>query len=308
MNDHELLEQELNSLGDELRTLHQSATATKIPAREIAGAQCPGFRIEERQSTVLVWVDPKTFLPAYAERSYSAAFLERDHDVQQVGETYDDMKFDEPLADELFSAVPPAGFAVTIVGTPPADRKAIVTEPFVVTPNVGAGPLKFGMSKAEIIRLLGKPDSENIHVPKVTVTDDTSEVDGIKRPAGASLVVLTELHTMRYNGLGIRLTVEAEDGLRGIQCLGQDSLGLVGRTFRGATDKGIQIDSSAQDVVNAYGAADKKPYGQSLSYNQLHLEFFLTEQMTVRVINLSDSHEHRLRFEWRTPREVGSER
>ena len=69
MNDHELLEQELNSLGDELRTLHQSATATKIPAREIAGAQCPGFRIEERQSTVLVWVDPKTFLPAYAERS-----------------------------------------------------------------------------------------------------------------------------------------------------------------------------------------------------------------------------------------------
>ncbi len=291
-----------------LRTLHESAKAIKIPSKEIAGTQCPGFRIEERESTLLVWVDPRTFLPAYAERTYSAAILERDRDVQEVVETYDNMQFDEPLADELFSVVPPAGFAVTTVGTAPADRKAIIAEPFVVTPNVGAGPLKFGMSRAEIIRLLGKPDSENIHVPNFTVTDDTSEVDGIERPDGASLVVLTELHTMRYNGLGLWLTVEVTEGLRGIQCLGQDSLGLEGRTFSGATDKGIRIGSSAQDVVTAYGAADKKLSNHTLSYDQLHLEISLKDQMTVRAISLSDSYKHRLRFEWRLPEEAGSER
>ena len=291
-----------------LRTLHESAKASKIPSKEIAGAQCLGFRIEERQSTLLVWVDPRTLLPAYAERSYSAAILERDRDVQQVVETYDKMKFDDLLADDLFSVVPPADFTVTTVGTAPADRKTIVTERLVVTPNVGAGPLRFGMSMAEIVRLLGKPDSEDIHVPDVPVSDDTVEVDGIERPAGASLIVLTELHVLGYNGLGIRLTVEADDGLRGIQCLGQDSLGPEGRTFQGATDKGIQIGSSAQDVLAAYGAADKKPSGQTLSYDGLNLQFGLTEQMTVRIINLSDSQEHRLRFEWRTPREVGSKR
>jgi hypothetical protein len=33
--------------------------------------------------------------------------------------------------------------------------------------------------------------------------------------------------------------------------------------------------------------------------DKLHLEFVLTERQTMRLINLSDAAEHRLRFEWK---------
>ncbi len=283
-----------------LRSLHESVAAVAIPAKEIRGVECPGFRIEERQSTLSVWVDRKTRLPVYAERSFSKALGEDDPDVLRFDEVYEDMKFDEPLADEMFSVVPPAGYAVTTIGTPPADRKEIFDQPLVATANVGVGPLKFSMPRAEIIHLLGKPDQETVHVPNLTVDDNTIQVDGQARPQGAALVVLTEFHTMNYDGLGFRLTVEAQDGLTGIQCFGQDSLGAQGRTFRGATAEGIRIGSSVQDVLKAYGKPDEQS-DQKLSYGPLHLKLALTERQTVRSISLSDADSHPLRFEWRVP-------
>jgi outer membrane lipoprotein-sorting protein len=288
-----------------LRTLHESVEAIKLPVREFEGVHCPGFRIEERDSTLLVWVDPETRLPRHAERSYAKALAADDGDVQEIVETYHDMRFDEPLADELFALTPPAGYAVTTVGTPPADRKQIFAEPPVATPNVGVGPLKFGMPRAEIVRLLGKPDAEDVHVPQFTVSDDTTRLDDKERPAGASLVVLTELHTLHYNALGLWLTVEAVEGLRGIACFGQERLGVEGQTFPGATDKGIRIGSSKTEVLEAYGQPDEVRFQEGvLSYARLHLEFTLTPEQTVGSINMSDSYEHRLRFEWRLPSEA----
>ena len=284
-----------------LRSLHESIKAITIPAKAIGGVQCPGFRIEERHSTLLVWVDPKSRLPVHAERSYAKALTEPNSDVLQADDTYDDMKFDEPLADEMFSVTPPAGYVVTIVGTPPADRKELFAEPLVVIPHVGAGPLKFGMSKAEILQQLGKPDQTEVHIPHIEVSDDTTDVDNRPRPPGAELVVLTELHVLTFKALGLRLTVEVDEGLRGIQCLGQDRIGPEGRTFRGATDKGVRIGSSAQDVVAAYGEPDKNPSSGVLSYGSLDVQFYLGEEQTVRTINVSDAGEHRLRFEWRVP-------
>lgn len=291
-----------------LRSLPQSVKAVKIATKEIGGIQCPGFRIEESASTLLVWVDPKTGLPVRADRSYAKAINEADRDVVSVTERYDDMRFDEPLADELFSVTPPDEYVVTTVGTPPANRQELFSMPLVLTPNVGVGPLKFGTSRAEILRLLGKPDSEDVRIPIVPITDKTSNVDGKERPPGASLVVLTKLHTLNYWGMGLTLTLEAEEGLRGIQCWGQDSVGAAGRTFRGATDKGIRIGSSAEDVRAAYGEPDENPADSnqkngSLKYHELHLVFGMTEKQTVRFINLSTPYEYRLRFEWRVPNE-----
>ncbi|HEY3964024.1 MAG TPA: sigma-70 family RNA polymerase sigma factor [Planctomycetaceae bacterium] len=283
-----------------LRSLHKSVAAVAIPTKEIRGVECPGFRIEERQSTLSVWVDRQSRLPVYAERSFFKALGADDPDVLQFDEMYEDMKFDEPIADEMFSVVPPAGYAVTTIGTPPADRKDLFAEPLIVTPNIGVGPLKFGMPRAEIIRLLGQPDEETFHVPNFTVSDDTDQVDDKVRPKGAALVVLTEFHFLHYDGLGFRLTVEARDGLTGIQCFGQDSLGPQGRTFRGATAEGIRVGSSVQDVLKAYGKPDEQS-DHELSYNPLHLKLALTERQTVRSISLSDADSHPLHFEWRVP-------
>lgn len=292
-----------------LRSLHRSADAFSIATKTIDGIDCPGFRIEERDATLLVWVNPTTHLPVRAERSYDKAINSAsDQDVVSVTERYDNMKFDEPLADELFSVTPPEGYVVTTEGTPPADRRELFSNPLVVTPNVGVGPLKFGASEEEIFRLLGKPNSESISVPNVPIDDKTSNVGGQERPAGASLVVLTKFHILNYPGLGLSLTVEANDGLVGIQCMGQDSLGATGRTFRGATDLGIRIGASEQEVIKAYGIPDEGPtYSEgtkgNLKYRDLHVEFVMNEERRVRVISLSDAVSRPLRFEWQVPKD-----
>ena len=291
-----------------LRSLHRAADAFRTATKTIDGIDCPGFRIEERDATLLVWVNPTTYLPVRAERSYAKALSPSDQDVVSVTERYDNMKFDEPLADEMFSVTPPVGYVVTTEGTPPVDRRELFSNPLVVTPNVGVGPLKFGASRDEILRILGKPDSESISVPSIPIDDKTSNVGGQERPPGASLVVLTKFHIFDYRGLGLTLTVEATDGLVGIQCIGQDSIGATGRTFRGATDKGIRIGASEQEIIEAYGKPDEVPtYSRgtkgNLKYRDLHMEFVMNEKRTVRVISLSDSASRPLRFEWQLPKD-----
>jgi|GEM_PF-3612128 len=286
-----------------LRSLHRSAEAVELAPRQIQGIACPGFRIEERLSTLLVWVDPKTKLPMYAERSFSPKLTGNDRDLIGVVDTFSELKFDVPLAEDLFALAPPAGWDLTTVGTPPADRKPLFAEPLVLTPNAGAGPLKFGMARAEIIRLLGAPDKEETQIPHVPVNKDTTEIDGQLRPPGATLVVLTKLHILRYNDLGLWLTVEATEGLRGIQCVSQARVGPEGRTFQGLTDKKIRIGATAQEVIKAYGEPSEKRAGNVWRYAGLHLDFILSEEQKVQEIHLSDAFEHRLQFEWRLPRE-----
>ena len=61
-------------------------------------------------------------------------------------------------------------------------------------------------------------------------------------------------------------------------------------------------------MLKAYGEPDENPSDSNqkngtVKYRALHLEFAMTEKQTVRFISLSDSYEHRLRFEWRVPKE-----
>ncbi len=43
-------------------------------------------------------------------------------------------------------------------------------------------PLQFGMSEDEVLELLGKPDEVITRVPQVPITDEVSDIDGVKRP------------------------------------------------------------------------------------------------------------------------------
>ncbi len=38
-----------------------------------------------------------------------------------------------------------------------------------------------------------------------------------------------------------------------------------------------------------------------LKYREHHLEFVMSQKRTVQFINISDSYEHQLRFEWQLP-------
>ncbi|MDR3638219.1 MAG: hypothetical protein P4L84_30725 [Isosphaeraceae bacterium] len=293
-----------------LRSLHTTAAAHAIAAKLIDGKPCPGFRIEEQHATLRVWVDRATQLPVLAERTMTLPNEvppTEDGAIRpgstQITQTYAAMKFDEPLPDDLFDVSPPAGFAVTTVGKPPADRRELFAEPLVLTPLRGVGPLHFGMPEVDVFQLLGKPDETEILKPAFPVNKDTSQIDDKPRPPGGQVVVLTEFHVLHYDGLGLRLTVEVRDGLTGIECISQARYGPSVRDFPGATDKKIRISSSEQEIRMAYGKPDSSVSPDVLAYSDLGLRFQLTEQRTVQSISAADGNARRLRFEWRVPPE-----
>ncbi len=68
-------------------------------------------RVSHRTTRIdsLGMVNPNTRLPISVERSYAKAITSADHEVVSVTDHYNDMKFDVPLTDELFSVTPPDG-------------------------------------------------------------------------------------------------------------------------------------------------------------------------------------------------------
>ena len=104
-----------------------------------------------------------------------------------------------------------------------------------VTPGVGIGPVKFGMSKDEVIKLFGKPDIDH----------------------GFAL---------DYYSKGFNLYLHrSSGGINCVTCLGKTS-GSEG--FKGATDKGIKMGATERQIYAAYGKpARRKVAGAEVKLN-----------------------------------------
>lgn len=214
----------------------QSKAVSELPAKEIEGKKLPGFRVErevshpmlkEKQTVKLnVWVDPRTKLPVQIEELFpDPENLEK----LRVTVVMDQFKFDEPLDQALFSFDPPEGYAVQSFGAekllPPIEDKTL-QQP-VLTPKVGLGPVKFGMSREEVEKLLGKPEKV---IPM-----------GMN---GASI---------EYYSRGYGMHVSDILGVSTISATSQTFTAIQVRTFAGQTDKGIKIGATEQAVREAYG-------------------------------------------------------
>lgn len=294
---------------EQLRTFGKSFKAVSLDKRTIDGELCAGFRIEQPTATLFVWVSPKTDLPSRVERIVE---IKEGANAPLVStETFEDIVFDEPLNDELFSLVPPAGYAVTESGKPRASLAEVFREKLMIVPKVGIGPLQFGMSEDEVLELLGKPDEVITRVPQVPITDEVSDIDGVKRPHGAELVVLTQLKFFTYTGLGISLTFETSQGLGGITCRRQIPI-TSEVSFPGQTPEGISLGSTSDEIIAAYGEPDgirhpdgstKPPRKENTTwqYEKLGYVFSLDKDGKVSSIGIGDGKPNRLRFEWRVP-------
>ncbi|HUG18377.1 MAG TPA: hypothetical protein VMM56_05330, partial [Planctomycetaceae bacterium] len=157
------------NLYDFLRGI-QARAVSNLPAKSLDGKQCPGFLVqhevahpwsEEKLAIELsVWVDPESKLPVRIEEH--RRYKEDDQEISaQV--VMDQFVFDAPLDQKLFSFDPPEGYKVQSYGTAklsPPNEDDEIQKP-VLTPNVGLGPVKFGMLADEVKKLLGEPDEEN---------------------------------------------------------------------------------------------------------------------------------------------------
>ena len=142
---------------------------------------------------------------------------------------------------------------VLISCTKKADEEASVDE-LIIEPLVGIGPVKFGMSKEEVIKHFGSPD-------KVLV-------DG------------TMFNYVSSRGLSFK--VDSELGMQEISCWSEGMLPSHITTFAGRTKEGIEIGVSEEEIVSAYGQPDRTSTSsngiiQNLHYDKLSSQFSLKE-------------------------------
>ena len=132
----------------------------------------------------------------------------------------------------------------------------------IIEPLVGIGPVRFGMSKDQVIEHFGRPD-------KVMAEG-------------------TKLNYVSSKGLGF--TVDSELGLQMIQCWSDNwptELPFAVTTFTGRTKEGIGIGATQEEIVAAYGQPDRtgtdsnKGVIQNLSYDKLRIKFSLWQDKLI---------------------------
>lgn len=135
-------------------------------------------------------------------------------------------------------------------------------EELIIEPLVGIGPVRFGMSKDQIIDHFGQPDQ--IFEGQVT-----------------------KLHYVPSRGLNF--AVDGELGLQEIGCWSEGMLPSRVTTFAGKTKEGIGIGASEQEIVAAYGqpdrtSTDSRGVIQNLHYDKLNAKFSLKEDKLMSMV------------------------
>jgi outer membrane lipoprotein-sorting protein len=233
-----------------------------LPEQAIGGKKAVGYRVRfgvgANKKEARVWVDPKTKLPVRIEQS------EKDQAGREIAQlACTDFVFDAPLDAALFRMTPPEGYKVVTMGTatalPPAPNEADKAAP-LVTPGVGIGPARFGMSKEEVIKVLGPPDS----IP----------------PEGKGIMLL-------YFSRGFQVDVTPKRGLVGIHCVTQKTFLTKVNDFRGKTKEGIAMGASEKMIEQAYGKPDSRttngPATTYLRYNNPDLQLTLFDDKLVGI-------------------------
>ena len=132
----------------------------------------------------------------------------------------------------------------------------------IIEPLVGIGPVRFGMSRDQIIEHFGQPDQ--IFEGQVT-----------------------KLHYVPSRGLNF--VVDAERGLQEIGCWSEGMLPSRVTTFAGTTKEGIGIGASEQEIVATYGqpdrtSTDSRGVIQTLHYDKLRARFSLKEDKLMSMV------------------------
>ncbi len=228
------------------------------------GQRYPGFsgsttvKVGEKETMEFdakVWVDPETKLPVRMEIRPSNAGETEARLIEQI-------EFDVALDDALFDMTIPADYK--IVGLTPDQLKPPPSKEEAakrtIVPGVGIGQVKFGMSRDEIVAILGEPE-----------------------------VVLHDTY-LGYLSMGLQLVTGGPelDELEMIIANPGDAASNVRHEFPGQTDKGIRIGSSWQEVIDAYGQPDPPlpstpAYMKLVGYEKLGLSFSFVEDKVAQI-------------------------
>jgi len=245
----------------------QGASTTVEDYVDNAGRRYPGLRGQatlkiDRDVTwkveAKIWSDPATKLPVRLEIKFPV----QQEDGRDVVVLLDQIEFDVPLDDALFDMSIPPGY--TVVGIYPDEVKPAPSEAeaakLTIVPGIGIGEVKFGMSREQIVAILGEPEFTNL---------------------GAYLCYPSR-------GLQLILVGREPDRLGMIIANPMDLVALTRNEFPGQTDKGIRMGSSEQQVREAYGAPDPPlptDKGQGIArYGKLAIMFGFVDGKVQQII------------------------
>jgi hypothetical protein len=179
-------------------------------------------------------------------------------DVPEIEEPDNETGAEVGTTDETPTTIPTSPETGDV--TEPPEPPEMATDQLQPVLSVGLGPVQFGMSKEQVIALLGEPDR--------------SEAGGMA------------LYYLKSKGL--QVLIDPQRGVRVIDCWSKDypnaPSGLI--TFAGKTKDGIGMGATREQIVAAYGEPDRTdvraPF-ETLRYGELRTQFVLTDN---RLVNL----------------------
>jgi hypothetical protein len=142
------------------------------------------------------------------------------------------------------------------------DTPSAAEEPLVIELGVGVGPIKFGMSKEELIQAFGQPDKIEAVAPDVVTLDYISS-------------------------RGLLLGLNPEVGINYIKCYSEAYPGYSHViNFADRTKEGLAMGASRDQVIATYGQPDRtdsKSHFTILYYEDLAADMILTENSLVGI-------------------------
>jgi hypothetical protein len=240
-----------------LRDLPAGASSRTLPREQAAITGSVALEVWKNGQIFTVEANQTTRLPLLITTRG------RDSDGTKTVITLSHFAFQE-LDPKLFSFEPPPEYKLQVLGAAdtPDTPKSAPAKDLTVKPRVGVGDVKFGMTREEVEKILGKPD----------IVEEA--------PKGGSA-------TLGYYTCGLFVTVGKKSGVGMISCLAQQEIRVRICDFPGKTDKGIALGASSADVIKAYGEPDgKRTNGDStsLSYSMLDAEFVLVGDRLVQIL------------------------
>ena len=250
----------------------KGSVGTEVVEKVIDGRNVQLFSMTFDGGMANVVVDSQSHLPVRIEVDRG-----KDQEGRAIREVIDQFVFNEPIDSSLFAITPPDGFAVDVTETVSPDAS---TESYVVSPERGLGPAKFGMTTAEVTAIFGKPDKVVTREGMEVIVDGEgpNRVPDL-RPGGNTRMVPADpkytLDEVHYDSRGFRVTVSSKEGLVSIRCFEALVMGPSSRKFLGKTPEGIAIGSSWDEVIEAYGEPSSKLNRRSAMYSKplAHFEF-----------------------------------
>ena len=220
-------------LFDSFYDLPGSFGANRIESRMVDGRSCPGFLVvredDRHNQQMRLWVHPDSRLPSYA---VVTASVSNGNKGSKAKATLSSFEYDRELEDSLFALVPPDGYNVIWTGRPPRQRSVPwPAERLVLSVGEGIGPVKFGMSREQVIDRFGEPEQRS----------------GPRKPTDGS-----DRTVERWSYLSQGLSIRFMDPPGGVDLVEGKQETPTSRAFKGMTKEGIGLGSSPEDVRRAY--------------------------------------------------------